>query len=455
MSLLTELREKCDGLFGQIETFRAKANDKTQDFTAEDEANFQRACDDYDATKQQLDDEQRKAQESAQNRDRLMARAEDAARGRESERQQRRQIGRDDFRQSGSGGRGEVTEEQRGLALRSWIISPRRELTDDERSACQRMGIDPYSREMEIPIGDTRMVNDVRAQFLQTRALSAQIGASGAYTIQEGMLQALEVAMIAFGGMRQTSTVIRTDTGAQIPYPTTDDTSNTGELIGENTAVSEQDVSFAAVNISAHQYSSKMVKVPVALLEDSAFNIPTLLGRLLGERLGRITNTHYTTGDGAAKPRGITTMTTLGKTTAGATAITMDEVQDLIDSVDEGYLPGSRFMFKRSTLTYLRKLKDGQGQYLWTRGTQAGEPDMIWGYPYTTNTAMSAIATGVKSMLFGQLDKYIIREVRSIRMRRLVERYAEYDQEAFLAFLRTDGVLIDAGAHPVKHMLQA
>lgn len=457
MSKITELRKKCDALYGEIEQFRAKAKDKSQDFSAEDEVNFQRVCDDYDAAKAAHDDEFRAAQESAATRERLLARADETQRAREQDIEQRRRIGRDDFRGAASGRDDEITEAHRGLSLRAWYFSDKRSLTSEEEDACRRVGVDPRTSEYNVELCRTEQINEGRARFIdaQRRALSAHIGTSGAFTVQDGFVNSLETALLAWGGMRQVAEIIRTDSGNTIPYSTANDTTNTGELIAESTEVSAADPTFGAVNLYAHKYSSKLVKVPAELLEDSAFNIPTILGGMLGERLGRITNTHFTTGDGAARPRGITTMSTLGKTTASGSAITMNEVLDLIDSVDEAYLIGASFMLKRSTLTLLRKLVDGQGQYLWTRGTQAGEPDLLWGYPYTTNQDMPAATTGLKSMLFGQLSKYKIREVRSIRLRRLVERYAEVDQEGFVAFGRYDGALIDAGTNPVKHMLQA
>lgn len=459
MSLLTDLREKCDGLYGQIDAFRAKSNDKNQEFSAEDEANFQRCCDDYDAAKAQYDSEERKAAESAETRGKLIDRAGDIQRAREQDRESRRRIGRDDFRPlNGQEREAQATPADHGIALRAWYFSDKRSLSDSEIDACRRTGINPNTSELAFDLCTTEQVNEGRSAFIRnmnTRALSAQTGSFGAFTIPEGFVNSLETAMLAFGGMRQVAEIIRTDSGNTIPYPTANDTTNTGEVIAESTEVSAADPSFGAVNLYAHKYSSKLIKVPVELMEDSAFNIPAILGGMLGERIGRITNTHFTTGDGAAKPRGITTMSTLGKTTAGGSAITMNEVIDLIDSLDAAYLPGASFMFNRSTLTLLRKLVDGQGQYLWTRGTQAGEPDLLWGYPYTLNGDMPAATTGLKSMLFGQLNKYKIREVRGIRLRRLVERYAEVDQEGFVAFARYDGALIDAGVAPVKHMLQA
>lgn len=454
MSKLLELREKRDKLAEEIKRFAEKANDEKQEWSNEDQANYERCNADYDANATALEAEEKRAA--------VGARATEIQDRHETDRREKRKIGRDDFRPAPAAGLGEsreVTEKDRGLALRGWYFSDKRTITDEEMDACQRMGVNPYASEFGFNLCTSEQVNEARAAFVgkvNTRTLSTHIGASGGFTYGDAFVNSLEMAMLHFGGMRQVADIIRTDSGNTLAYPTANDTSNTGEIIAESTEVSTADPSFGAVNLYAHKYSSKMVKVPVELLEDSAFNIPVILGGMLGERLGRITNTHFTTGDGAAKPRGITTMSTLGKTTAGATAITMDEVIDLIHSVDIAYrTAGCSFMFKDTTLQLLRKLKDGQGQYLWSAGTQAGEVDRIWGFPYTINNDMPAATSGLKSMLFGQLNKYKIREVRSIRLRRLVERYAEVDQEGFVAFARYDGVLVDAGVAPVKHMLQA
>ena len=104
---------------------------------------------------------------------------------------------------------------------------------------------------------------------------------------------------------------------------------------------------------------------------------------------------------------------------------------------------------------YLRKLKDGDGQYIWQPGITTGVGDRLFGYPVVINLAMaSTITAGDKTVVFGQLKKFKIRDVAEVRLRRLVERYADTDQEGFVAFHRTDSGLLDAGTHPVKHLLQ-
>lgn len=319
--------------------------------------------------------------------------------------------------------------------------------------AAQAMGINLLSNEIEM-----RQCENAPSSIkeLESRALSGLDGSAGGYTVPNTLIRSLERAKLQFGGMAAVSEVLRTSTGEEMEWPSSDDTSNTGEQVGENKAVTEQDVAFKSTKWNAYNFSSKMIKVPFTLLRDSSLNLNQILGSMLGERLGRIKNTKFTTGDGAATPYGIVNRAYLGKTTAGATAITADELIDLQHSVDIAYRMGAKWMLNDTVLGYIRKLKDGEGRYLLQDGLQLGVPSTLLGYQYQINNDMSsAITTGLTTVLFGDLSYYKIREVGTIRLKRLVERYAEYDQVAFIAFEGADGNLLDAGTHPVKKLVQA
>lgn len=290
------------------------------------------------------------------------------------------------------------------------------------------------------------------------RALSTVSMTAGGYTVAPNdFAAAVESAMQFYGGMREAATVITTDNGADLPFPTTNDTSNTGEIIGENGQVSQQDVTFGAVTMKAFMYSSKLVLVPFQLLQDSAIDLGSFLADKFGERIGRIQNTHFTTGAGASQPTGIVNMAAAGVSGASQTAVSADELINLQHSVDIAYRsrPGVRFMFHDQTLRDIRKLKDGNGQYLWQPGLGQGIPNTLLNTPYTVNNDMATMATGAKSILFGDLSKYIIRQVSGFTMLRLTERYADYMQVGFFGYSRADGMLIDAGGSPVKYFANA
>lgn len=346
----------------------------------------------------------------------------------------------------------EPTEEDRAVALQAWLLSGAgRELDKRHVAACTKTGVRPHSQNYDFNL--RRDVAKMRGEFRDQSAIS---GPAGQYTVAGGFIANLERAMLAFGGMRTVADVMRTTSGNNMPWPTTNDTSNEGAIIAENTAVGEQDVTFGQVIFYAHKYTSKLIQVPVELLEDSAFDLASEVGGMLGERLSRITNRHFTVGTGAGQPEGIVPGSTLGVTAASATAIAADEILDLIHSVDPSYRTGAGFMAHDNILLHLRKLKDGNGQFLWSSGLNSGMPDRLAGYPITPNQHMqSSVATGTKTMIFGLLSKYKIRDVAGVRLVRLNERFADSDQVGFLAFSRHDGHLLDAGVAPVKHLIQA
>jgi len=179
-----------------------------------------------------------------------------------------------------------------------------------------------------------------------------------------------------------------------------------------------------------------------------------LLGSLLGERLGRIANTQLTTGTGSTAPNGVVVASTLGKTSTSATAITADEIIDLMHSVDPAYRmsPKVRFMFNDSTLAAIRKLKDGQNNYLWQMGNvQQGVPGTLLGVPYLVNQAMASIASAKKVALFGDFGKYYVRKVGAPVIGVMRERF--WPDLGIAGLIRFDGELADTAA--IKHLLTA
>jgi HK97 family phage major capsid protein len=279
-------------------------------------------------------------------------------------------------------------------------------------------------------------------------------GGAGGYTVPEEAMRPIVEAMKLFGGMRGVSTIVPTTSGADLPIPTDNDTAVVGEIITENSVHNDGDITFGQVVLQSFLYSSKVVKVSRQLLQDSSVDLNAYIGRKLGQRIGRIQNTHFTTGDGSSKPRGAVVASTLGKTAASATAITYDETVDLMHSVDPAYQGTSRWMMNFTTLAILRKLKDTANMPVWAPMAN-GMPDTILGRPYVINQDMPAATTGLKSVLYGDFSNYHIRDAGNVILLRLEERYADALQVGFLAFLRSDGDLVDAGTNPIKHLIMA
>lgn len=290
----------------------------------------------------------------------------------------------------------------------------------------------------------------------EQRALSAITDAAGAVTIPEGFIAQLLEAQKQFGGVLNSRAFqFATATGNDLPIPTVNGSDDVGELIAENTEVDEQDETFSSVIFRSYKFSSKLVRVPFELIEDSAFDIAGWLGRRLGTRLTRSKEQYLTSGTGSSQPQGIVAGATLGKTAASATAITYLEILDLKHSVDPAYRFGAQWMFHDSTLLAIKKLLDSDNRPLWKPGISAGDPDLIDGDPYVINQNMDQIATGKKTILYGDCSLFWVRNIGSLRLLRLAERFAEFDQVGFIGFMRMDSHLINAGTNPVKYLIQA
>ncbi len=287
--------------------------------------------------------------------------------------------------------------------------------------------------------------------YTELRAQGVATGAAGGFLVPQGFRLKLQETLKFFGGMRQVAEGIDTDSGNDLPWPTNDDTANVGAILAENTAATEQDTTLGQKTLKAYMYTSKLVRVSYQLLQDAAFDVESWLPRKLGERIGRIHNTHFTTGTGASQPEGVQTNAATGKTgaTGQTTSIIYDDLVDLVHSVDVAYRSErARFMTHDLSVAKFRKLKDSQGQPLWQPSVQTGQPDTLLGHGVVVNNDIPVMAASVKSVLFGDFFLgYVIRDVTDVQLLRLEERYADFLQVGFLAFARADGLPQDTASY--------
>jgi len=298
--------------------------------------------------------------------------------------------------------------------------------------------------------------NIMRARFLTDPAIKNAAGvgsgSAGGYTVPAEWWNRIVEVQTAASPMLQEAEVITTSTGANLPWPTNDDTGNIGAILAENTAVTEQDITFGTASLDSYMYTSKMIRASLQFLQDSSTSEAWLQGKL-GTRVGRILNNHFTVGTGTAQPDGIVTSATVGVTGTGSFASTKgisgDDIIDLTESLGDGYdgAPGLKFMMHKTVRKAIRKLKGTDGQYLWQPALSADVPSTIASYPFVINNDMPTLAASSKSLLFGDIKAaYVIRIVKGLQMLRLTERYADYLQVGFLGFERADGTLQDAQA---------
>jgi len=340
----------------------------------------------------------------------------------------------------------------REVAMDKFLRNGASTLTDEQRSALGR---------------ETVGLGKDQLHFRAASPLSDVTGTAGAYTVPQGFLAELEVAMKWFGGIRTSKArIIRTATGNQLPWPSLNDTYNTGSLVAENTQIQQAstEMSFSHITLGAYKFTSGLVLVPIELIQDSAFDVQAFVAQALGTRLGRSQNTYFTAGTGASQPTGVLTAAALGVT--GATGETAkwvyNDIVNLTHSVDPAYRAGAQFMLHDSTAAVTEQMLDGNGRPLLNSSfiginneVKAGEPGKatytILGYPVVINNDMPTMAANAKSALFGDFTRFLIRDVMDLMLVRFGEKYMDYGQIGFAAFSRSDSNLQDAGTHPIKY----
>jgi HK97 family phage major capsid protein len=287
-------------------------------------------------------------------------------------------------------------------------------------------------------------------------AMSTTTTTEGGFTTALEYQKSLEMAMRAYGGMRAVSRQMRTGTGITMNFPTVDATLEIGRIVGQNFAVVPQNTSFGNTTLDVYKYTSDSIALPFELVQDSFIDIEAYVQELLAMRLGRITNTHFTVGSGTGQPFGIVPRAASGKVGATGTTVSVgyDDLVDLEHSVDPAYRsqPGVGYMMHDTSVKALRKIKDTQNRPIFVPGYEAdalingGAPDRLMGRPIYINQDMPVMGANAKSILFGQLGKYVIRDVMDLTLFRMTDSaYTLNGQIGFVAFLRAGGNLIDAG----------
>jgi HK97 family phage major capsid protein len=318
-----------------------------------------------------------------------------------------------------------------------------------------------------------RMQEKRTPQAAGTQTVTYTEGAQGGYMVAPGFSYEIDTATKYYAPLMNGKSfrVFETATGAVLPWPNNNDTSNQAATLAENTQAIQQPITLGNVQFGAYKYTSNIVLVSLELLQDSAFDLEAYLTDLFGQRFGRGYEAAFTIGaGGGAAPTGILTALNgldlpevianganansgnAGDT--GANSIGTPDLVDLEHSVDPSYRGKGSWMFHDQTLRQLKNLLDKFGRPIWLPGIAVNAPDTILGYPYTINQQIPQIAPNAPTVLFGDLSKFVIRKVREMSILRLVERYADFGQIGFLAFSRVDSQLIDAGTHPINMLIQ-
>ena len=270
-------------------------------------------------------------------------------------------------------------------------------------------------------------------------ALQIGTDSEGGYLVPDEFESTLVDKLTDENFMRSISTVITSASGdKKIPVVASH---GAASWTDEEAEYTESDDAFGSVTLGAHKIST-IIKVSEELLNDSAFNIETYIAQEFARRMAAAEEAAFLNGDGTGKPTGVLKSAETGVVTASGSALTADEIIDLYHSLRAPYRKNARFIVNDSTIKAIRKLKDGNGQYMWQPGLQAGQPDTILNRPVHTSVYMPELKAGRRVMLFGDLSYYWIADREGRSFQRLNELFAKNGQIGFRVYQRVDGKLI-------------
>lgn len=318
-----------------------------------------------------------------------------------------------------------------------------------------RLGVRPdlEAREEEVDQDDLtvrRLLNgEIRSARFEKRAISK----SSATMVPTSVYDRIVEHLVQTNVVRDHATVLTTSAGETLSVPKSTANSSAA-IISEGGQISESDPTLGTTSLGAYKYSV-LVALTAELANDSSLDVAGFLARQAGTAIGVATRGHMTTGTGSSQPYGIVTRSTAGVT--GATGVTGafdgDDLIDLRYSVSSSYTsqPGVGWMMNSTAMAAARKLVDSNGAYLYAPGLN-GDVDSLLGFPVYLNDSMASPALSAKSVLFGHLPSYFIREVNGIDIAVSDDLKFDYDQRVFRVQLRTDADLVDTtGA--VKHFV--
>lgn len=289
-----------------------------------------------------------------------------------------------------------------------------------------------------------------RGQEFDIQAALAEGSGDGQYLVGQewhNQVEEYRMARAWFRGLNPM--LVRTASTHNIPVL---DGLATAAITGENAAYTDSDPSIANVILYAYKLTLKS-NVSEELIDDTSYNVDAFLARATGLGFGSGEQKLFIVGNGSGQPTGVMNKTA-DKTFASATAITKDELIEVVYGLARHYRDGACWMMNDATAAYIAKLKldvttSGTTPYFWTDSV-GGEPPKLLGYPVYTDANIATIASAAKTICFGNVPMYVIGERGPMKAKRL--QLNEYS-DTFAFAHRIDGKPLDPAAFYVAKQL--
>lgn len=294
------------------------------------------------------------------------------------------------------------------------------------------------------------MTAEQRSAMVMEKRAGQSVGdaTKGGYLVPSSLAAKISVSLANGRPMLDPSVVnlITTSNGQGLSVPVLANANQKGRRIAEGAAANRGELVFDRKDLTPYKYTSDFIPVTAELMADSGYDLESFISDAAGNLVGGIVNEELTTGSGTAMPWGIVPAAgTPAITSAGTGAIAADDLINLQHAVGVQYHANASFMFNQTVLGLIRKLKNSNGDYIWTQGL-GGTPSTVLGQRYFVNPDMANVAANSVSVTFGDMSKFTVRQVGSPSIRRADELGLGTDETLFILFARYAGNLIDAAA---------
>ena len=266
--------------------------------------------------------------------------------------------------------------------------------------------------------------------------------------VPDAFLEELFEAVKEFGAISGKARHISTSDNGALTIPMIDNTKDAGVWVDEAGKLDIKDLSVGTVEMNAYKIGTG-IEVTTELLEDSFFDLSSYIAKTLGERIARATEDSFLNGNGTKKPEGILVNTdTITVTSAKVAVVAPADLLGMIHKLAPSQRAGAEFLVSDPVIEQLLLAVDANGRPLLQAAANASQKDgvqyTLGGYNITANYDLGDIVTGKDVAVFGNLNNYLIRDVRNVSVKRDDFTGMSNDTVAFYATARLDGKVISA-----------
>ena len=259
-----------------------------------------------------------------------------------------------------------------------------------------------------------------RAPELDLKALSTVSDGQGGYLAPPEFSSEIIRDLVEFSPLRALASV-RGTSAPSVVYPTRKPFGNAvwDDDLDDTTESEAKDI-FGMTELTLRSMST-YVDIHNVLMQDAP-EVETEVRAALVEDYAKKESVAFVKGNGVTQPEGIMTNTKIEVTKNGHDAnLSADALITLLYAMPATYRGAGAWAMNGTTLGTLRKLKDGQGNFLWQPSYQAGQPETILGRPVIEVLDMPDIAAGAFPILYGDFSGYRIVDRQGLTM--LVDPY--------------------------------